>query len=365
MSDSKKRLLIISGGIVGLVILIVIILLLINSFTKVKGYGAIEKKVLNAATDYYNDHKEMKPNKDKLTVTITDSELTSAGYLKSLTKLTSKLTTNTCSATVYVTYNLNTKNYRYTPILDCGDSYKTETLTSHIKKVENIVYNGDGLYEMNNELVFRGESPKNFVELSGKLWRIVKIEDGKVVLLLRETIEDNYWDDRYNNEQTSNVGINDYNVSRIKSRLDWLYQNNKIVKNEYKNLLAIHNLYIGKRMKTDFNNDGSIEKANYIENEYVGLLPLYDYINASTDQYCNSVKTANCSNYNYMIKKVDSWWTMTANSYNTYRVYSVDGGVINSTNASNTEGIRPVVYLVEDAIYTGGEGTSSNPYTIK
>lgn len=365
MSESKKRLLIISGGIVVFVILMIIILLLVNNLTKDKGYTAIENKLLNAAQDYYADHKDLRPNDGNKTVTITDGELTSAGYIKNLSELTAKLTNDSCTATVYVTYNKDTNGYRYTPILDCGENYKTETLASHIEKVEEKVYSGDGLYDMNGELVYRGESPKNFVEFSGKLWRIVKIEDGKVVLLLRETIENNIWDDRYNNDQTSNIGINDYMVSRIRSRVDWLYKNNKIVKAKDKDLLASHNLYIGKRFKTDYTNDGSIEKANYLENEYVGLLPLYDYINASIDEHCNSVNTPNCSNYNYMIKKVDSWWTLTANANNSYRVYSINSGTMNSSNASNSAGIRPVVYLLEDTIYTGGTGTSSDPYTIK
>lgn len=365
MSESKKRLLIISGGIVGFVILMIIILLIVNGLNKDKGYSSIEKKLLNATESYYANHKDLKPTEVNTTTTITDAELTSGGYIKNLSELTSKLTTEACSATIYVTYNKDTGNYRYTPILDCGESYKTETLASHIEKVEEKVYSDDGLYDMNGELVFRGENPNNFVDFSGNSWQIVKITNENVVLILNKVIEKVEWDDRYNNEKTTDCGINDYKVSRIRARLDWLYQNNKIVKSKDKDLLDAHNLYIGNRYETDYNNDGSTEKANYIENEYVGLLPMYDYINASTDEHCNSTGTPNCVNYNFIGALKTSWWTMTGNAENTYRTYSIERGDIASNYPSKSKGVRPVIYLVKDALYVGGTGTSSDPYTIK
>ena len=47
-------------------------------------------------------------------------------------------------------------------------------------------------------------------------------------------------------------------------------------------------------------NDGSIEKSSLLEKQYIGLLPLYDYINASIDTNCNSALTESCTNYNYL-----------------------------------------------------------------
>ena len=52
----------------------------------------------------------------------------------------------TCSAQVYVTNKDG--SYRYTPILDCGESYGTKTLSGVVQSKGTVV-SGDGLYQLN------------------------------------------------------------------------------------------------------------------------------------------------------------------------------------------------------------------------
>lgn len=360
----KKKLLIIAGGIIAFVILIVIILLIYNAIFGKITYKDIENKILNASKEYYKEHSELLPKNENEEVTTTDTALTAAGYLDSMSELTKDMDGITCTATVIVSYAGG--EYRYTPLLNCGDKYSTQTLVSYIKTNEKTVFTGEGLYELNSELVYRGENPNNYVSFSGKAWRIVKIANDKAVLILDEKFTRTIWDDRYNTDKDRSDGINNYSVSRIRESLNDLYQGDTLFKKETKNLVSVHTLYTGKRYETDNYNDGSIEKSEILDNQYLGLLPLYDYLNASIDDNCYSAITNSCSNYNYLNHYSYNWWTLTGDTSNTYKVYRISSnGTVSTLRASSNGYIRPVIYLAKDALYVSGNGTEQNPYTIK
>lgn len=360
----KNRLLMIMGGTIFLVVLIVIILLIYNAIFGRMNYKDIENKVLNAAKKYYSENSSLLPKNELEEVTTTDSTLTSAGYLKSMSELTKKMNGVTCTAKVVVSYAGG--NYRYTPLLDCGSSYATKTLTSYITENVERVYTGAGLYDLNGELVYRGENPNNYIKFSDKVWRIVKIENDQVVMILDEKIERTVWDDRFNADRDRSDGINDYTVSRVCEDITQIYEESKIFNKNNRNLLAMHSLYLGKRYESDMVNDGSIEKATFMEKQYIGLLPLYDYINASIDTNCSSAITTSCTNYNYLNHFDYNWWTITADASNSYKVYRISSdGEIESIKANSNGYIRPVIYLAKDAVYVNGTGTESDPYIIK
>lgn len=360
----KKKLIIIGAGIIGVVILIVIILLIYNAIFGKITYESIENKVLAAAKEYYGDHTELLPRNANEEVSTTDSALTSAGYLESMNKLTEKMKGVSCTATVMVSYAGG--DYRYTPLLDCGKDYSSKTLASYIKDNEERVFDGSGLYDLNGELVYRGEEPNNYVKFANKQWRIVKIVDDQAILILDEKYIRVVWDDRYNAEKNTYDGINDYAVSRIKDSLTDMYADGDLFSKDAKGLLANHTLYVGKRSGADNYNDGSIEKGLFLENQYIGLLPLYDYINASVDMNCSSAANASCSNYNYLSHYDYNWWTLTGDSSTTHKVYRISmNGVIESLRSSSNGYIRPVIYLAKDTLYVNGDGTLENPYIIK
>lgn len=360
----KKKLLIIAGGIVGVVVLIVVILLIYNAIFGKTSYKDIENKVVKAAKEYYSENKTLLPKNDSEEVTTTDASLTAAGYLKSMSELTKNMKGVTCTAKVIVNYAGG--DYRYTALLDCGDAYKTRTLTSYITENETRVYTGQGLYDLNSELVYRGENPNNFVKFSGKTWRIVKISNEQVVMILNEKGERSVWDDRFNAEMNRTIGINDYSVSRVNETLTKIYQGTDLLNQDSKKMLAIHSLYTGKRYETDSHNDGSIEKAILLENQYIGILPLYDYLNASIDTNCNSALTESCANYNYLNHYDYNWWTITADAANTHKAFRVSSdGTVESLKANSNGYLRPVIRLAKDTLYTSGTGTETDPYIIK
>lgn len=360
----KNKLLTILAGITILIIVIIIILLIYHTIFGKTSYRDIENELVNAAKKYYSDNNSLLPKNEMEEVTITDVSLTEAGKLKDMRELTKKMKGVTCTAKVIVSYAGG--NYKYTPLLDCGKSYSTKTLTSYIAANVEKVSIGSGLYDLNNELVYRGEQPNNYIKFSDKMWRIVKIVNNKAMIILDEKSERTVWDDRFNANSGRNDGINDYTVSRVYESITSIYEKNDIFSKNAKKLLSMHSLYIGKRDELNQDNYGPMERSTVMENQYVGLLPLYDYINASVDTNCNSAITASCTNYNYLNHFDYNWWTITADASNTYKVFRIaSDGVIELIKASSNGYIRPVVYLASDTLYVGGTGTESDPYTVK
>ena len=317
--------------------------------------------MVTAAKNYYSDNDNLLPTNTNEQLTVDTATLTSLDYLTDINEMTK--TGVTCSGKVIVSYN--NEKYRYTPILECGESYKSQTLYSYIENNVERVFEGSGLYDLNGDYVYRGERPKNYLTLSNRLYRIVKLTDNHVVLILDHQGIRSVWDNRYNLDRRADEGINDYKVSRVKEMLDTAYKNNTLVSEEDRQFLAPQKVYTGKRKQYDNYNDGSIEKSDYLENQPIGLLPLYDFINASIDNNCNSYLTNSCVNYNYLTSYPYNWWTSTAYSDNSYQVYLISGGVMNIVKANTNAYARPVIYLVSDAIYVSGDGTKDNPYVVK
>ena len=364
-SLGKDKLLKIAIGIIAAVVVIIIVLLIFHAITgKKNGYSDIENKVLKAAQKYYGENKELLPQRENEQISIDDISLTSLGYLDNMADMLKDKENVTCSAKVIISYNNG--SYRYTPLLDCGDAYKSQTLASYIESKEERVYSGTGLYDLNGEYVYRGEDPNNYIKFSGHMYRIVKISNQKAVLILNERYERTVWDDRYNANIERSDGINDYKVSRVRELLDRVYTENRLISNNDKSLVSAHNVYIGRRNEADNYNDGSIEQSEVLESQYMSLLPLYDYINASTDANCTSAITNSCANYNYLNAFDYNWWSATGDAGNTHRVYRIDdNGEIDNSRAASYGYIRPVIYLVNDALYVSGNGTLDNPYIIK
>ena len=362
-SIGKKKLIMIFGGIVGVVVLIIVCLLLYNAFFVSNTYSSVESKIVNAAKEYYGKHQNLLPKSPNDEVSVNSTTLTSSGYLGDLQEMIPDEGVS-CTATVTVT-NVN-NNYRYVANLKCGDKYQTETFVNHVKSVEQTVVTGQGLYDMNGELVYRGENPNNYIKFADGLWRIVKFENDSAMLILDDKYARSVWDDRFNADRNSYDGINDYSVSRANDALTNLYNGEDLFSASDKLLIVAHDLAIGKRGETIQYNDGSVEKSQVLEDRYIGLLPLYDYINVSLDENCSSASTQSCSNYNYLNLLESSWWLSTGDSDTTYRVYRIDSsGIIGLTRASTNSYLRPVIYLAKDAIYVGGDGTFDNPYQVK
>lgn len=350
-----KRLSIIIGIILIIFIIICIFVLVSNSK---KSYEQIESMMINSAKAYYNEHSDELPQTDNGVVTISSEKLIENENLKPLNKLV-KDKDAVCSGQVTVT---KVDDYLlYSATLNCGEHYETMKLKDVITKQENIVSSGNGLYNINNAYVFRGDNVNNYVSFAGKEWHILRVNEDGTIRLLELTKRDKVvWDDRYNSEKQYNVGINNYHVSRIKDSIDAIYDEFSDTDRAY---LVKQNLCVGKRNGYEQDNSGSLECSNTIENQSLGLIQLNEYALASLDTACTSAYNPECTNYNYLTS-LSSFWTLTADNSTTHKVFKISGSAF-TTNASATGQVRLVVNINANVNYVSGDGTYSNPYKFK
>lgn len=348
-------------------VLIMIILfggaIIYNKFFYKKSLSEIETIMVDSSKAYYQENKEELPKELNETVKIEVDDLVKDEKMKSIQEYLKDENTN-CDGYVNVT-NINGK-YRYVPFLNCGKMKQTQRFIDYIQKKVPIVETGNGLYNLNDEFVYRGDEVNNYIKLSSKIYRIVKFTNDYTVIIYTDNdkLESRNWDDRYNIEKEEPIGINNYSVSRIKDYLDSLYESKTLLTAEDKLLVSSYHVPIGKRKDNDTDKSGNLEKATLLENKFIGLLPVYDFLNASIDVNCTTTTSKSCTNYNYLAKYKFNWWTSTATSDNSYKVYRIEQSP-NQTNAYNNAYVRPVLYLAKDIIYVSGNGTSKSPYIVK
>ena len=130
-----KKLLHIGIFLISIIIIILGGALIYNKFFFKKNYTEVEKVMLEAAKEYYTKHEEKLPQNIGETVSVTIDTLIKNKHMETIKKYTKSNVT--CDGEVIVT-NIN-KDYRYTPVLDCGKKYQTQTFTDYINKnVDNL-----------------------------------------------------------------------------------------------------------------------------------------------------------------------------------------------------------------------------------
>lgn len=336
-------------GIFGIIVLIIVIAIIASNAGKVVN----ENNLVNAAKRYISANPNAAPTNDYDSRTIGISVLVANGYLNE------KMEGVSCYSSVTVTKMDN--NYYYTPLIDCNNESDTVLLRNVLTK--NIVSTGSGLYYLNNEYIFRGDTPNNYLKFGDIIWRIVGIDKNNNIKIIYYGSSPDYesWDDRYNSITDSQDGINDYSVSRIKEYLDkYLSVNSEIFTSEKKARLSKFNVCTGKANLES----NSINTCNETTDSVIAsIVTVSDYMNASLDASCSATNTKNCQNYNFLNK---TGWTLTANNKDTTSVYYItDRDGINFSNAYIPRAIRTVIALRNDIIYVSGTGSESDPYIIK
>lgn len=347
--------------IMGIFILLIIFILIIASCSakKTYTYKELENKMVELAKKKYTE--DALP-KNGASTTIKLQQFVDDGSLKNI----SDIIENNSVCTGHVTIVNNNDNYLYLPYLNCANDYKTLTLYEAL--TENVTTKGNGLYKINDEYIFKGEIVNNYLVLNGIKFRIIKVNEDGTIKAVDTTKRSNVvWDDHYNIEKNSNVGLNDYIYndinSRIKDTLDEYYNNEEYYTSDTKAYFKTHDLCIGKRSVNEFNNDGSIECANVLENQVFGLLQVSDFFNASLDQNCTSMESQSCSNYNYF-STMSSTWSITTDKDTTYKAYKITTDGVYLSKASSSAQAKVAVLLDKDIVVTDGDGSEDNPYIV-
>lgn len=343
-------------------VVIFILLIIIGSCSNGSGnsYEAIEENMVAAAEEYYSTRENRLPKEDGESIKVTIGTLVEAELMKDVTDPSDS--SKMCSG--YVEVTKVGKEYSYLPFLTCKGNYEPKYLTDIVKSVKADEY-GNGVYTINNELVYKGEDVNNYVSFNNQLWRIVKVDsEGDIKLVLANVTQDTYpWDEAYNSEADYNSGITtNYLNTNIRKTLKSYY--NKNFDKDTKVKIVSKNICVGKYNEND---NFSVEKECSVikENEKIGLLTLTDYQNASLDTKCLNLQSQECSNYNYLANKNEfSSWVNNIYSENTYEVFYINEMVF-KTVASNYLSINPVIYVTSKSIVTTGKGSINNPFVIK
>lgn len=347
--------------ILGFTVLVIVILIIINACSNRSGsYEDIENDMVEAAKEYYSNRKNRLPKEDDSSIEISTGTLIDAELLEEIVDPNNK--NQTCSGHVEVTKVGD--DYSYTPFLTCKDNYEPEYLTDIIKDVKTDEY-GNGVYEIGDELVYRGEDVNNYVQFNNQLWRIVKMDaEGDFKLVLAEKTSDKYsWDNAYNSDENKSVGITtNYLITNIRKALNDYYDENFTTDSKAK--IVSKDLCVGKYAKDD---EFSVEKECSIikEDEKIGLLTASDFKNSSLSEKCINLTDNECRNYNYMSDYINiNTWLLNTASDNTYKVLRLNG-YLSWSNASTKVSINPSIYISKGSIISEGKGTLNNPYIIK
>lgn len=215
----------------------------------------------------------------------------------------------------------------------------------------------DGLYELDDKYVFRGNNVNNYVEFANKTWRILDINKKDYTMHL-------------------------INTTGISNQFD---QEGKI---EFQNassnvdILKKQSLNNSKILSTDFNTD-IIDGSDFsrralasilgksVTNLEIGLISILDYVNASATLECvNNYLSNACKDNNYLYTMFannnGSTWTLNSNGN---QVWYIDiDGFLKTEDATNIKYLYPVIYVNSNTYITNIDvavGSISSPYKIK
>ena len=363
-SIDKKTLKVALIGVIVLIVLILMIVIIVRLTEKnYYSYTEFEEKLVEAAQNYYKDNSSYLPVLEKSTSTVTLNSLVVGEYILPIEEMLKD--GDKCTAQVVVT-KLEA-NYDYTPYLDCGEAYNSIELFNKVLEDNAVVTEGVGLYNENNEYVFKGEVKNNYIKLNDQSWRILRIDKENSLVLLSEFRTNNFtWDNRYNEDTKSNYGINNYNLSRIKERIEEEYYSDKLLTEKEKSKLVSTYWCLGSRNLTDTGTMEEVECKEHSEEESViGLLTVYEYLQASLDPNCNTIEDRGCTNYNFIHDMKTSFWTITKGVKSTSHAYNITTSGIVESRTNVSKQVRYVIKLGPKAIYLEGSGTQEDPYKIR
>ena len=237
-----------------------------------------------------------------------------------------------------------------------------------------------GATESITEYRYRGANPKNYVTFNGETWRIIGVfptDDGtgkienRIKLIKDQSIGKKYWDTGNSNNWARPATLN--------TELNTTYLNS--LDSTSKSMISNTKYYLGGSNISGIQKDvmyqyerkinGSTYYYESNPNSFIGKLGLMyasDYGYAVSDECTQTLynyNNATCKNNNWLFKSINEWLLpqVASNSYRAFYVLS-DGIVHRDIVSDGQLAVRPVLYLISSAKITGGNGTSTNPYTF-
>ena len=283
----------------------------------------------------------------------------------------------------------------------------------------------NGLKKDNTEdsnIRYYGSNPNNYVSFNNELWRIIGVFGNNVKLVRKDSLGNLSWDSS-ESSVNSGYGVNEWSQSDLKNYLNTMYYggttvtcygdtNNTtttcptgtidetaktLIDNSTWNTgaitwndativnqetFALNTVPFYKAERGSVNGKicssgiacSDIVKRTTTWTGYIGLPYATDYAYASGESICETNMKAQDSNNVYICKN-DNWmfkntlyWTISpgADSGTSRYVWYVRGdGYADYSYAARGGVVFPAIYLKSNVLIDSGNGTSSNPYTLK
>ena len=270
------------------------------------------------------------------------------------------------------------------------------------------------MLDNNGDYRYYGANPNNYVTFNDETWRIIgafnNVDDGTGkketrLKIIRNTSIGSYSWDSSSSTVNYGEGVNDWSQADLMTELNTLYynstsgicyngQNNasttcnftstgldstarSMIDNavyhlggssSYNNLYAddYYNAERGTTVYSCSTDDGACPRTTTWTGK-VGLMYPSDYVYAVDLSLC----TQNGYNYHNSTCESNDWllyssqWTiMPYSDYVYYAFVGYGSGRVNFSQTYYTFAAYPVLYLKSDITITGGNGTSTNPYTL-
>ena len=242
-----------------------------------------------------------------------------------------------------------------------------------------------GATESITEYRYRGANPKNYVTFNNETWRIIGVfptDDGtgkienRIKIIKDQSIGNRNWDTSKNNwarPASLNTYLNGTYLNNLDSTAQTMIETAKYYLGGYKSYsITPVDMYNYERKIS-----GSSYYYGSNPNSWagkLGLMYLSDYGYASdvcetkalyNSSSSNDLRACNTTNWLYNIK-VNEWLLPqgTSNSLYAFYVRSVGDAGYNGGVGGYQLAVRPVLYLTSSVQITGGNGTSSSPYTL-
>ena len=403
----------IKRNIIIALIAIGIISAIVLNFTRAKYRTTQSIPLINGTINYelsdFNLIGAYIQNGDDYTPT---NEIPSSGYEFNSEK--SYCTVNKENIDVTLNYDMETQTISVVPLTTKGTKcylYFDEA-SSATDVIEDIYEENQGMLAYDgtadNNLRYIGRDPNNYVYFNCddynnpssstcELWRIIGIfnenshgiSGEKLIKLIRnDSLGSIAWND---------ANTNDWSTASLQTKLngDYLngsgsYASNGIKNDTTRNMIATVIWKLG----------GSNSSNNVLANVFykkergttvysgrpttwqgkIALMYPSDYGYATSGgattnrEACLAKELYNWDSSSYSDCKNNDWifnngyqWTLTPGSSSSYRVFLVysAGFVSSSSNATDSSGVRPSVYLTSNVSISGGDGTMNNPYILK
>ena len=278
----------------------------------------------------------------------------------------------------YSSGNPNCDATAYHACLGVSDSHAVEKgMIISEKLKENLKTNEDGLqvdpYNQ-NRYIYVGDSVNNYIEFSGKIWRIISIEkNGAISLLDINKYITTSWDSTNNRDWENSTLFSTLNNSYLSSISDSskLSQRDWFVPYIYPSSGNANKLTLDELiLQEEINQDGYIAYS-----KYVGIVSVGDLMKATNNANCKSdvLNSSACNSWLSAYKgwtidvngEIDKDPSETSDLKSYYAYYLDTGNKISMGKTDTSHDVYPVILLDRNCVIAGGIGTLGNPYVLK